>query len=85
MNNLPFYFYLLGTIFFALFTIILLFFTYLLLSTYFSLKKKINELTEAKFLLSTFQKGLENPRKILLPFIGFLAALFLKLKKEKRS
>lgn len=82
---LPFLFYLLGTIFFTLFIFLLVFFVYVSLKTYFTLKKRVKEFTEAKFLYSTFQKGLENPGKILAPFLGFILALFLKLKHKKRS
>ena len=77
-------FYMVGVIFFILFSLLVIFFLVVGISTYLKIKKTLRGLADTKFLFSTFKSALEQPSKMLLPLVGFIAAFYLKLKKQKK-
>ena len=76
-------FYIFGIVFFLLFSILMLLLFYVFLTSYFAIRRKINELKDTKFFFSAFQRLLSSPGRAILPLIGFFTALFIKLKRQK--
>ena len=78
-------YYIVGILFFSLAALLLLIFIIITLTTYFKIKKKLEEFKDIKFTLSLISKAFKYPKRALLPVLALLTTILIKLKQPAKE